>query len=440
MNHAFTVHESDALALDRADPLASLRSQFLIPTLGSMSEAVAALDAPKVDANQPCVYLTGNSLGLQPRGVAEALMTELRSWAGMGVEAHTHGPHPWLPYHEELRDNAAKLVGAKPSEVVVMNSLTVNLHLLMLSFYRPAGVRRKIIIEDSAFPSDSHAVASQASLHGLAPNDAIVRLKPRAGEAALRTEDILASIDQHKHELALVMLSGVNYYTGQWFEMEKITEAGHAAGALVGWDLAHAAGNVPMKLHEWGADFACWCSYKYLNSGPGALAGAFVHEKHVSRSDLRQLAGWWGNDPKTRFAMGPEFVPVHSADRWQLSNPPIFSMAPVRVSLELFATAGMDRLREKSVKLTAYLAWWIDRVNEKHPGAVRVLTPSDPGQRGCQLSMIIRGGRAAHAKLLSLGVVTDYREPDVIRAAPVPMYNSFHDVWRFGSILMESLS
>lgn len=412
MTETFRPDEAFARELDARDPLAAFRSEFLIPDLGM---------------GTPSVYLTGNSLGCQPKAVGELITRELEDWAKLGVEGHLHGRDPWLPYHEQFRGPLSRLVGATEREVVAMNSLTVNLHFLMVSFYRPTADRFKIVIEDTAFPSDSYAVASQALFHGFDPANAIVRLKPRDGEHTLRTEDIIASIEREKP--ALVMLGGVNYLTGQWFDMPAITTAGKRAGAVVGWDLAHAAGNVPVKLHDWNVDFAAWCSYKYLNSGPGAIAGAFIHEKHLADASLPRLAGWWGNDPKTRFRMGPNFVPTPSADAWSMSNPPIFSLTPLKASLSLYDRATMPRLREKSLKLTGYLE---SLLSSRKARGLSVLTPADPAARGCQLSLVVPGmSREIQQDLLKRGVVCDFREPNVVRAAPVPLYNSFHDVWRF---------
>jgi kynureninase len=371
------------------------------------------------------VYLTGNSLGLQPKGVAAAVARELENWQNLAVEGHVHGRDPWLPYHESLRGPLSRLVGALPHEVVAMNSLTVNLHLLMLSFFRPTADRFKIIIEDTAFPSDSYAVQSLANLRGFG-HDAIVRLRPREGESTLRTGDIIERIERERP--ALVMLGGVNYLTGQWFEMEPITKAAHGAGAVCGWDLAHAAGNVPVKLHDWNADFAVWCSYKYINSGPGAIAGAYVHERHCRDQSLVQLAGWWGNDPATRFKMGPDFTPVASADRFAMSNPPIFSLTPVKVSMSIFDRVGIDTLRRKSLALTGYMEHLL-RATAK---SVEITTPVDPQHRGCQLSLKLPGDPVKSLEALkAAGVVCDFREPNIIRAAPTPLYNTFHDAWRF---------
>jgi kynureninase len=332
----------------------------------------------------------------------------------------------------------AGVVGALPIETVVMNSLTVNLHLLLVSFYAPTRARYKIIIEKGAFPSDQYAVASQIGFHGRDPEDALIELMPREGESTLRTEDVIATIDREAHSVALVLLGGVNYYTGQAFEMKAITEAGHRAGAVVGFDLAHAAGNLKLDLHDWDVDFACWCSYKYLNGGPGAVAGAFVHERHARDFDLPRFAGWWGHEKDTRFLMGPEFKPLAGAEGWQISNPPILQMAALRASLEIFDEAGMDALRAKSVKLTGYLESLINGIGDER---FSIVTPSDPEQRGCQLSIRVKGGeKMLHDKLLERGVYADWREPDVIRVAPTPLYNSFSDVYRFSEILKECLA
>lgn len=435
--HDFRTDEAFARALDAEDPLRDFREAFLLPDAGAVARTAPDSAGDAAGLSGPCVYLTGNSLGAQPRGVEAMIRQELSDWARLGVEGHVHGRDPWLPYHEQFRGPLSRLVGAGEHEVVAMNSLTVNLHLLMASFYCPTRERFKIMIEDSAFPSDSYAVASQAEMHGFDAASAIVRLRPRAGEHTLRTEDIVAAIEREKSALALVMLGAVNYLTGQWFDMDAITRAGQGAGAVVGWDLAHAAGNVPLRLREYGgrgADFAAWCSYKYLNSGPGAIAGVYVHERHCRDRELRQFAGWWGNDPASRFRMGPDFVPVATADRWALSNPPILSLTPLKASLELFERAGMERLRRKSVLLTGYME---RMVRARTPG-VGMLTPADPERRGCQLSLVVPGSaRAVQGALLRRGVVCDLREPNVIRAAPTPLYNQFHEVWRFVEALRE---
>ncbi len=410
-----------AAEMDAADNLASWRKEFFIP---------------KTKDGKECIYLCGNSLGLQPRRVEKAVQQELTDWQNLGVEGHFHAKHPWMPYHEFLTDKLAKLVGAKPIEVVAMNSLTVNLHLLMVSFYRPTKTRHKIIIEGGAFPSDQYAVASQIKFHGFDPKTSLIELKPRAGERTLRSDDIEAVIEREGDSVALIMLGGVNYYTGQLFDMERITRAGHKKGCMVGFDLAHAAGNVPLRLHDWDVDFACWCSYKYLNSGPGALAGAFVHEKHAT-ADLPKFAGWWGHDKKTRFKMGPDFHVTAGAEGWQLSNPPILSLAAVRASLEMFDEIGMEALRGKSLKLTGYMAFLLASLKTD---AFTVLTPQDEKERGCQIAILMhKNGRAVFDKLTDAGVICDWREPDCIRVAPVPLYNSFDDVYEFVRLFADGL-
>ncbi|WP_433324053.1 kynureninase [Spirillospora sp. CA-294931] len=409
--------EAEALRLDETDPLPTLRAEFHVPTT-PVGEAA---------------YFAGNSLGLQPRAVADRLREELDDWARHGVEGHTRAARPWISYHELLREPAARLVGALPHEVVAMNSLTVNLHLMMASFYRPSGDRTRIVIEDSAFPSDSYAVESQAIHHGLDPAATVVRLKPRPGEENLRTEDVAGLLEREGHRVALVMLGGVNYLTGQLMDLPAITKAGRAAGAVVGWDLAHAAGNVPLRLHDWDVDFAAWCSYKYLNSGPGAVAGCFVHERHTGDPSVPKLAGWWGTDPTTRFRMGPRFSPPASADAWQLSNPPILAMAPVLASLEIFDRVGMDALRAKSERLTAYLSARLA------PGA-EIITPADPSARGSQLSLRVKDAGGLVRRLEeTAGVVADAREPDVLRLAPAPLYTTFHDCHRAAEALAPLL-
>jgi kynureninase len=378
-------------------------------------------------------YFAGNSLGLQPKATRVELMEDLAEWARLGVEGHLDAARPWLPYHELLTAPAARLVGALPSEVVVMNSLTVNLHLLMVSFYRPAGRRTRIVIEDAAFPSDSYAVRSQARFHGLDPDETVVRLKPRDGEDTLRTEDVLDAVTD---EVALVMLGGVNYLTGELMDIAAITAEARKRGAVVGWDLAHAAGNVPLNLHEAGADFAAWCSYKYLNSGPGALAGVFVHERHHGDDGLNRFEGWWSTEPATRFEMTPTSRPPRSADAWQVSNPPIFAMGPVRTSLRIFDEVGMPALRERSLRLTGYLRGLFDVVVATRP--LSVLTPREPERHGCQLSVRLHEGNAgALTKRLRFehGVIADARQPDVIRFAPVPLYSTYEDCRRAADAL-----
>jgi kynureninase len=410
-----------AREMDKGDPLASMRAQFHIP---------------KTKTGKDVVYLCGNSLGLQPKAVEAALTQELLDWQTLGVEGHFQAKHPWMPYHEFLTKQLANLVGAKPIEVVAMNSLTVNLHLMMVSFYQPTKTRHKIVIEGGAFPSDQYAVASQIRYHGYDPKTSLIELKPRTGEATLRTEDIEQLIAKQGDSIALILLGGVNYYTGQLFDMARITQVGYAKGCVVGFDLAHAAGNVPLKLHDWDVDFACWCSYKYLNSGPGSIAGCFVHERHAKTS-LPRFAGWWGHDKITRFKMGPDFVPMPGAEGWQLSNPPILSLAAVRASLELFDAVGMEKLREKSLKLTGYMEFLLDQLKSE---AFTILTPREANQRGCQLSIVMKkDGRKAFDALTKAGVICDWREPDCIRVAPVPLYNSFADVHRFVEIFAGQL-
>lgn len=416
--------EARATELDRADPLAASRAKFHIPR-------------SKADPSRDAAYFVGNSLGLQPKTARAEIEQELDDWARLGVDAHFHGNVPWFSTHEAFREIGATLVGARPGEVVMMNSLTVNLHLMMASFYRPTRERCKILIEDTAFPSDSYAAASQAALHGFDPQQAVIRVKPREGEHTLRTEDVVATIGREGTSIALVMFAGVNYLTGQLMDIGAITAAARDAGCSVGWDCAHAAGNVPLRLHEHGPDFACWCSYKYLNSGPGAVAGCFVHERHHGRTDLPRLAGWWGNTADTRFLMRPDFVPSAGADAWQLSNPPVMALAPMRASLKIFDEVGMDALRAKSVQMTGLLAQMLGTMSSKGLG---ILTPNDPAQRGCQLSLDVssRGStdaRRVFAGLESAGIVCDYREPGVVRAAPVPLYNTFADTFAFAQTM-----
>jgi kynureninase len=399
-----------ALELDAADP--GHRDLFHVPPADGGDHPLTA-------------YLAGNSLGLQPRATRDELLADLDAWARLGVEGHLEAERPWLPYHELLTGPAARLVGARPSEAVVMNSLTVNLHLLMVSFYRPAGRRDQILIEESAFPSDSYAVRSQARFHGRDPDTTVVRTDDAAGYLA-RAGD----------RVALVLLGGVNYLTGELLDIPGITRAGRAAGAVVGWDLAHAAGNVPLALHDWDVDFAAWCSYKYLNSGPGALAGVFVHERHLDDPRINRFEGWWSTDPATRFEMAPVARPLPTADAWQISNPPIFAMGPVRTSLEIFDRIGMPALRARSRRLTGYLAELLDEVVATRP--LTVLTPAEADRRGCQLSVRIgRGSAAELTKRLrhEYGVIADAREPDVVRLAPVPLYSTYHDCWRAAAAL-----
>ena len=412
--------EADALARDAADPLRNFRDEFLIPP---------AIDT-SVDQHEQ-LYFAGNSLGLQPRGVREALLTELDDWARLGVEAHFHGRHPWMPYHEEVRAHLAEIAGALPSEVVAMNSLTTNLHLMMVSFYRPTAERNAILIEAGTFPSDHHAMESQIRFHGFDPATALIELEADPDTGLIGIEAIERTLAEHGSRIALVLWPGVQYRTGETFDLAAVAKLAHAHGCAVGFDLAHAAGNLPLALHDSDADFAVWCSYKYLNSGPGAVAGCFVHERHA-HAEVPRFAGWWGHDQKTRFRMGPEFVPTPGADGWQLSNPPILALAPLRASLDVFHRAGMLRLREKSVQLTAYLETLI---RERLSDTLKIVTPADAVRRGCQLSLRVHGGRdrgrALFEYLLSRGIIGDWREPDVIRISPTPLYNRFIDVFGF---------
>lgn len=410
-----------ARTLDAHDALAHFRDEFHVPKHRDGSDSI---------------YLCGNSLGLQPKGVRAAIEQELADWERLGVEGHFHGKNPWYSYHEPLLAPAAQVVGAKPSEVALMNSLTTNLHLLMVSFYRPSGARRKILIEGSAFPSDRYAVASQARFHGLDPAEAVIELQPRPGEDCLRQEDIEALLEREGDQIALVLFGGVNYYTGQAFDMEAITRAGHAAGCVVGFDLAHAAGNLELALHDWGADFAAWCSYKYMNSGPGGISGLFVHERHHHDHDLPRFCGWWGVDPAQRFSMPDEFAPQPSAGAWQLSNAPVMLMAPHRVALDQFARAGMPALRRKAVAQTTFLLELLDGLSG---GGPEVITPREPSQRGGQLSLRFGAeAKAFHEALTEAGVVCDFREPDCVRLAVAPLYTRFEDLVRFVEILEET--
>jgi kynureninase len=379
-------------------------------------------------------YLAGNSLGLQPRATRDELLAELDAWAEQAVAAHLAGDRPWLPYHESLTEPAARVVGALPAETVMMNSLTVNLHLLMVSFYRPHGSRTRIVIEDHAFPSDSYAVRSQARFHGLDPGQTVVRLAPRPGEHVLRTEDVVGYLEREGAAVALVLFGGVNYLTGELFDFPAVTAAARAAGALIGWDLAHAVGNVPLRMHDWGADFAAWCSYKYLNGGPGAVAGVFVHERHLADRSPPRFEGWWSTEPATRFQMAPVARPPATAEAWQVSNPPIFSMGPVRTSLEIFDKVGMPALRQRSRRLTGYLEGLLDALVP----ALRIITPRDPDRRGNQLSVRVPGAERLADRLRdSYGVIADAREPDTLRLAPAPLYTTYHDCWRAATALAD---
>jgi kynureninase len=415
-----------ANAQDAADPLRAYRDRFHFPSF----------------ATDDLVYFTGHSLGLQPKTVREAVNLELDEWAKYGVEGHFHSTNPWFSYHELLTPPMAEIVGAKESEVVCMNSLTTNLHLLFVSFYRPTTQRYKIISEAKMFPSDRYLLETQAQFHGFDPDDAIIEVVPRDGERLIREEDILAAIEANADAIALVFFGGVNYFTGQLFNMPRLTGAAHAVGAVAGFDLAHAAGNVPLSLHEWNVDFAAWCSYKYLNSSPGNVGAIFVHERHGKSFDLPRFGGWWGHDKSTRFQMKNGFQPMEGAEGWQLSNVPILGMSAMKASLDIFAEAGMPALREKSEKLTGYLEYTVGLLADEFPGAdISVITPQDPAQRGTQLSIDI-AGRERHLfdDMIAAGVIADFREPCIIRMAPVPLYNSFEDVFNFGQVMRRLLA
>jgi kynureninase len=423
----FSAGEDFAKQLDAEDSFRSFREKFYLP-LGK--------------DGRPLIYFAGNSLGLMPKSARQVVDQELEDWAKLGVEAHLKAKTPWYTYHEALREPTARIVGAKPAEVICMNSLTVNLHLMMATFYQPTKSRFKILMEDPAFPSDTYAIKTQIRHHGFDPKDALVLASPRKGEFIARTGDIVDLIEKNCDDLAVVMIAGVNFFTGQLFDISTITAAAQKHGIIVGVDLAHAIGNVPLSMHDWNVDFAIWCSYKYLNAGPGAVAGAFVHERHARNTNLPRLAGWFGNDPNTRFRLHlePEFIPVPSADGWQISNPPILSMAPLRASLAIFEETGMDALRQKSIKLTSYLQFLLEsEPDEQSKKQYTVITPRQADQRGCQLSILVREHpKELFAKLEAAGVKCDFREPNVIRAAPTPLYNTFHEVWRFADILRRS--
>ena len=417
----FSADEDFAKQLDAEDRLRSFRDKFHLP----------------LDKNgQPLIYFAGNSLGLMPKVARQVVDQELEDWAKLGVDAHLGGKTPWYTYHEPLREPTARMVGAKPAEVICMNSLTVNLHLMMATFYRPTKSRFKILMEDPAFPSDTYAIKTQIQDRGLDPKDALVLASPRKGEFTVHTEDVVDLIEKNRDSLALLWIGGVNFFTGQLFDIPRITNVAQKHGISVGVDLAHAVGNVPLALHDWDVDFAVWCSYKYLNAGPGAIAGAYLHERHATNTKLQRFAGWFGNDPNTRFQMEKEFVPVASADAWQVSNPPIFSMAPLRASYSIFDEAGgMDSLRVKSIQLTGYLEFLLNgtaRTSRRYS----IITPRDANARGCQLSILAHEHpKELFQELQAAGVKCDFREPNVIRVAPTPLYNTFHEVWRFAEIL-----
>ena len=424
MNEPFQPGRDFAVDLDRGDPLARFRGEFHIP---------------RRDNGEEEIYFAGNSLGLLPRRTPKYVDEELEKWRRLAVKAHFSGENPWMPYHELLAEPMAQLVGASSSEVVTMNSLTVNLHLMMASFYRPTRERHRILLEEHAFPSDDYALESQAIVHGFDPAEALVRLRPGPGRHTIDDADVADVLERDGESIALVLLPGVQYYSGQTFDVEAITRLAHGKGCVVGFDMAHAVGNLVLSFHEWDVDFAVWCTYKYLNSGPGSVGACFVHERHGMQPDLPRLAGWWGHDKESRFRMEPGFRPIPGAEVWQLSNPPILSLAAIRASLDVFREAGgMEPLREKSVRLTGYLEWLLREMGN----AVEILTPRDPRRRGCQLSLQVKSiapGRTVFERLQAAGVTCDWREPDVIRVAPVPLYNRYEEVHRFVELLRKAL-
>jgi kynureninase len=409
--------------MDETDPLKEFRTRFLLPKNNGKEK----------------IYLCGNSLGLQPKTVKDYLTKELENWGNLGVEGHFMGKNPWVYARKTSKPALAMLLGAKESEVSPMNSLSSNLHLLLVSFYRPRPGKHKILTEAGAFPSDQYILASQARFHGYDPKDAILEIHPRPGEHILKTEDILKKIENHAHELALVMMAGVQYYTGQWFDMEKISACAKSHGIPIGFDLAHAIGNVPMRLHDWGVDFATWCSYKYLNGGPGNVSGIFVHDDHGQDFKGPRFTGWWGTDEKTRFEMENEFQAMPGADGWLLSNDNVLGLAALQASLDLFLAAGITRIRKKSELLTGYLEFLVKNSSED-PSLIEIITPSNPTERGTQLSLFIhKGGKEVFEHMCSQGVVADWRNPNVIRVAPCPLYNNFVDLYYFGKIIKHSI-
>jgi len=412
---------SFARELDEQDKLKHFRNKFLIPQHNG----------------KDCIYFAGNSLGLQPKSVKDYIQQEIDDWARLGVEGHFHARNPWVSYHEIFPKNLSSIIGALPHEIVVMNQLTVNLHLLMISFYRPSNERYKIICEAKAFPSDQYALESQVKYHGYDPNDVIVEVTPRDGEYTLRTEDIIKTIKQHGNETALVLFGGLNYYTGQYYDLQAITKAAHEADTYAGFDLAHAVGNVELQLHDWNIDFACWCSYKYLNSGPGGVAGIYIHERHATNTTLPRFAGWWGYTKETRFKMEKGFHAIPTAEGWQLSNAPVLSMAALKASLNIFDEAGIYNLHEKRKMLTLYVHFVLNDINKRlHKKVIEIITPSRENEHGCQVSMfMLQKGKQIFNVLTAEGIFTDWREPNVIRIAPVPLYNTFEDIWHFGNVI-----
>ncbi|MCB7481120.1 kynureninase [Christiangramia sediminis] len=413
-----------AIELDKEDKLSKYRDEFIFPKVNG----------------KDVIYFVGNSLGLQPRSAKKYVDEIMKDWAELAVEGHFYAEKSWWDYHERFSEKLAKVVGANPSEVTVMNTLTVNLHLLMVSFYRPSGKRYKIICEEKAFPSDQYMISSQVRFHGYDPQDAIVEIKKREGENNFRTEDVLKKIKEVGEECALVLIGGVNYYTGQVFDMKTITKAGHDAGAFVGWDLAHAAGNIELKLSDWNVDFAAWCSYKYMNSGPGNASGCFINKKYHNKKDIPRFEGWWGHNKDRRFLMEPEFQPEPTADAWQISNAPILAMAPYLASLEMFAEVGMPALIEKRNKIVAYLEFVLHEIDKEVDSSFEIITPSEQDERGTQISVFLHGeGKELFRFLMDQGVITDWREPNVIRLAPAPFYCSFKDMYEFGQILKKGI-
>ena len=409
--------------MDANDPLAKYREQFHLPMQKN---------------GKPYIYLCGNSLGLQPKITESYILQELKDWKNLGVEGHFHAKTPWMPYHEFLTEKMAKVVGAKNIEVVVMNTLSVNLHLMMASFYRPKNNRIKIVMESDAFPSDRYAIESQIKYHGYKTEDALLELKPRVGEELIRIEDIEKTINEEGENIALILLGGVNYYTGQVFDMKRIAKLGHAKGCMVGFDLAHGAGNLKLNLHDDNIDFACWCTYKYMNAGPGSVGGCFVHERHANNFELPRFVGWWGHNKATRFGMRDDFDPIPGAEGWQLSNPPILSLAAIKASLDLFGEVGMEALNKKTLLLTGYLEYLLENIDTDR---LRIITPKNVKERGCQLSIQVKNAdKSLFNRITEAGVISDWREPDVIRVAPVPLYNSFLDVFNFVEILKNGLN
>ncbi len=422
MNYKFT--KDFAIQTDASDALNSYRDKFVFPE----------------HLGEKALYFTGNSLGLMPKKVKEYLNEELEDWGKFGVEGHFESRRPWYSYHENFTKMMAEVVGAKENEVVLMNGLTTNLHLMMISFYQPTSSRYKILCEKKAFPSDQYMLETQIKHHGLDIADTLIEVGPREGEETIREEDILEAIENNKDELALVFMGGVNYYTGQLFDMKSITECAHKYEITVGFDLAHGAGNVLLNLHDWKVDFACWCTYKYLNSGPGSVSGVYIHESHTSNTELNRFGGWWGHDKETRFLMEPGFNPMPTAEGWQLSNAPIFSMTPLLASLELFSQAGIKALHHKGQLLSGYLEFMVDEINIDLTEKLEIITPREKSKRGCQISIVAHGrGKELFDKLTEKGVIADWRQPNVIRMAPVPLYNSFEDIYNFGVILKDSL-